>query len=144
MHGGGVEVHSTLGHGSEFTGPATWRDDGATSKDDPNPADSLPILAPFCLKVLVVDDNVDAAKSLGLLLEASGHEVQTAHDGPTALSVALDFRPNVVLLDIGLPGIDGFEVAKRLRHQPHLGSLVLVAMTGYGQATDKQRDERGI
>jgi DNA-binding response OmpR family regulator len=89
--------------------------------------------------VLVVDDNVDAAQSLGLLLEESGHDVQMAYDGATALRVALDYRPNVVLLDIGLPGIDGFEVAKRLRHQRDLSSVVLVAMTGYGQLTDKQR-----
>ena len=68
-----------------------------------------------------------------LLLEESGHDVQTAYDGPTALEIALDYRPNVVLLDIGLPGIDGFEVAKQLRQQPDLSSVVLVAMTGYGQ-----------
>ena len=89
----------------------------------------------------MVDDNVDAAQSLGLLLEESGHDVRTAYDGPTALEVALDFRPNVVLLDIGLPGIDGFEVAKRLRQQPDLSSVVLVAMTGYGQESDRQRSQ---
>ena len=83
--------------------------------------------------MLVVDDNVDTATSLALLLTESGHDVRTAHDGPTALEAALDYRPDVVLLDIGLPGLDGFEVAKRMRQQPILQKVVLVAMTGYGQ-----------
>ena len=91
--------------------------------------------------MLVVDDNVDAAETLALLLEASGHDVRTAYDGPTAVEAALDYRPNVVLLDIGLPGLDGFEVAKRLRQQPALESVVLVAMTGYGQESDRQRSQ---
>ena len=88
------------------------------------------------LRILVVDDNVDSAQSLGLLLEESGHDVQTAYDGLTALETARNYRPNVVLLDIGLPGIDGFEVATGLRQQPGLSGVVLVALTGYGQATD--------
>src|SRR5476651_1100716 len=74
-----------------------------------------------------------------MLLKATGHDVQTAHDGPSALEAALDYRPNVVLLDLGLPGLDGFEVAKRLRQQPVFQNVVLVAMTGYGQETDRQR-----
>ena len=78
---------------------------------------------------------------LEMLLEESGHEVRTAHDGPTALEAALDYRPDVVLLDIGLPGLDGFEVAKRMRQQPVLQNVVLVAMTGYGQETDRQRSQ---
>jgi len=91
------------------------------------------------LRVLVVDDNVDTAGSLAMLLEASGHEVRTAHDGPTALDAALNYRPNVVLLDLGLPGLNGFEVAKRLRQQPVFQNVVLVALTGYGQEADRQR-----
>ena len=90
------------------------------------------------LRVLVVDDNVDAAETMLLLLKASGHTVRTAYDGPTALEVAIEFHPNIVLLDIGLPGIDGYEVAKRLRHEPDLSGVVLVAMTGYGTEADKQ------
>ena len=139
MHGGKVEVYSKLGQGSEFVlrlpvmvtpemqPPLTFKD----SAEPTGPS----------LRVLVVDDNMDAAQSLGLLLEVSGHDVQTAYDGPTTLEVALEFRPNVVLLDIGLPGIDGFEVAKRLRQQPDLSGVVLVALTGYGQVTDKQRSQ---
>ena len=91
--------------------------------------------------MLVVDDNVDTATSLAMLLTESGHDVRTAHDGPTALEAALDYRPDVVLLDIGLPGLDGFEVAKRIRQQPTLQNVVLVAMTGYGQESDRQRSQ---
>jgi PAS domain S-box-containing protein len=139
MHGGRVEVYSALGKGSEFIVRLPMMVTPAmepllTVKESAEPTASS-------LRVLVVDDNVDAAQSLGLLLEESGHDVQTAYDGPTALKIALDFRPNVVLLDIGLPGIDGFEVAKRLRQQPDCSSVVLVAMTGYGQITDKQRSQ---
>src|SRR6185436_17409260 len=91
------------------------------------------------LRVLVVDDNVDTAGSLAMLLEATGHEVWKAHDGPAALDAALRYRPNVILLDLGLPGLNGYEVAKRLRQQLVFQNVVLVAMTGYGQETDRQR-----
>ena len=73
-----------------------------------------------------------------MLLKASGHDVRTAHDGPTAVQVALDYRPDVVLLDIGLPGLNGYEVAKQLRRQPAFQNVVLVALTGYGQDSDRQ------
>jgi CheY-like chemotaxis protein len=94
------------------------------------------------LRVLVVDDNLDMAESSSILMQALGHDVRTAHDGPTALDVALDYRPHVVLLDIGLPGLSGLEVAKRIRQQPTLQNVVLVAMTGYGQVTDRQRSHQ--
>jgi PAS domain S-box-containing protein len=142
MHGGSVDVSSMLGQGSEFVVhlPRCKDDSGKTTPAE-NLRDSSVILPPSSLKVLVVDDNVDAAQSLALLLERSGHEVKTAYDGATALEIAIHFRPNVVLLDIGLPGIDGFEVAKRLRQQPDLAGVVLVAVTGYGQITDKWRSQ---
>ena len=92
------------------------------------------------LRVLVVDDNVDTATSLALLLRESGHDVRTAHDGPTALEAALDYQPDVALMDIGLPGLDGFEVAKRMRQQPILQKAVLVAMTGYGKESDRSQE----
>ena len=91
------------------------------------------------LRVLVVDDNVDAAEALGLLLQATGHDARMAYDGVSAVIVALEFRPNVVLLDIGLPGLDGYEVAKRLRQDASLDGVVLIAITGCGQETVKQR-----
>ena len=116
MHQGRVEVVSALGQGSEFVvrlpvvlSPA--RQSPATSQE-PTEATGR------SLRVLVVDDNVDTAETLAMLLKSSGYDVRTAHTGPTALEAARDYRPNVVLLDIGLPGLDGFEVAKRMRQQP--------------------------
>ena len=93
------------------------------------------------LRVLVVDDLPDARASLRLLLGLWGHEIREAADGPSALREAADFRPDVVLLDIGLPGLNGFEVARRLRQQPALRKAVLVAMTGYGRESDRQRSQ---
>ena len=89
--------------------------------------------------MLVVDDNVDTVTTLAMLVKESGYDVRTAYDGSTVLEAALDYRPNVVLLDIGLPGLNGFEVAKQLRQQPALQNAVLVAMTGYGGESDLQR-----
>jgi signal transduction histidine kinase/DNA-binding response OmpR family regulator len=91
------------------------------------------------LRVLVVDDNVDGADSLGHLLRMDGHEVRLAHDGPSALATAAEFRPRAVVLDIGLPDIDGFEVARRLRELPNLQDILLVAVTGYGRQEDRLR-----
>ena len=90
-------------------------------------------------RVLIVDDNVDTAQSLALLLQASGHDVRMAHDGPGAVDAALDYRPDVALMDIGLPGFDGYEVAQRMRKQSVLENATLVAMTGYGQEKDRLR-----
>jgi signal transduction histidine kinase/DNA-binding response OmpR family regulator len=90
-------------------------------------------------RILVVDDNVDGAQSLAMLLRTVGHDVQVHHDGLKALEAARAFRPDVVLLDIGLPGLNGFEVAERLRGQSGGGELLLVAITGYGQASDVRR-----
>jgi CheY-like chemotaxis protein len=89
--------------------------------------------------VLVVEDNVDAADSLSLLLRLYGHEVLVARSGPAALEVAPVFRPDFILLDIGLPGMDGYEVARRLREQPSFGGVTLCALTGY---TPSEADRR--
>lgn len=105
----------------------------------PPPAEIEPVPAPSPAgrRLLVVDDNRDSAESLALLLEMYGHEVQMAFEGLAALEMARTFRPEVVLLDIGLPGMDGYEVARRLRagQESH---LVLVALTGYGQDDDRR------
>lgn len=90
-------------------------------------------------RVLVVDDNVDAAESLGSLLAMLGHEVRVEHDGPAALEALQSFDAGLVLLDIGLPGLTGLEVVQRIRQLPALKGLVLVAMTGYGQESDRVR-----
>lgn len=90
-------------------------------------------------RVLVVDDNRDAALSLSMLLRLQGNDVRVAYDGPTALEVAVDFRPNIIFLDIGMPGMDGYEVARRLRRMPVVANTVLAALTGWGQDEDRRR-----
>jgi CheY-like chemotaxis protein/anti-sigma regulatory factor (Ser/Thr protein kinase) len=139
LHGGTVEVRSTVGQGSEFVVHLP------IERAVPGAAASSPDLIPgsegAALRVLVVDDNLDSANSLGLLLEATGQRVQLAHDGPTAIEAALVFQPQVVLLDIGLPGLDGYEVARRIQEQPSLKDVVLVAITGYGNVADRRRSE---
>lgn len=91
------------------------------------------------LKVLVVDDNTDAADSLGELLTLTGHQSRTAYDGSEALEIATTFLPDVVLCDLGMPGIDGYEVARRLRALPAMRRATLVALTGWGSETDRER-----
>ena len=136
LHGGRVEVQSSLGHGSEFTvrlpllAIELAKSIPITAIDDAN------VVRP--LRVLVVDDNVDTVLSFSMLLRASGHEVFTANDGIVAVQVASEQRPDVVLLDIGLPGLNGYEVAKRIRQQTGGKDVVLIALTGYGQDTDRQ------
>jgi CheY-like chemotaxis protein len=91
---------------------------------------------PQGLRVLVVDDNRDAADTAALLLKLWGYQPLVAYDGPTGLEMALAQRPDVILLDIGLPRLSGREVARRIREQPGTGRVLLVAVTGYGQASD--------
>ncbi len=136
MHHGSVEAHSVVGEGSEFVVriPVSLAPAGA---DDEAPLASLAVLPKQ--RVLIVEDNVDSANSLGMLLEAAGFEVQIAHDGQAALQIALEYRPNVVLLDIGLPGLDGYKVAKWMRHT--LKNILLIAVTGYGNDADIHRSK---
>ena len=138
MHGGTVHAHSVIGQGSEFVVrlPAL-----ETAVTHPVRQAVMPADSPQPLRVLVVDDNVDAAQTFAMLLEANGHTVRMAHDGPSALQAAESHRPHVAFLDIGLPQMDGYEVAKRLLGNKSLGAIELVAMTGYGQAADRQRSK---
>ena len=92
-------------------------------------------------RVLIVDDNIDAAEIMAVLLESLGHKVQTAHDGITGFEAARTFRPDVVLLDVGLPHMNGYEVARCLRRQPETAKVFLVALTGYGQEEDRRRSK---
>lgn len=93
-------------------------------------------------RLLVVDDNKDAAESMSMLLEMWGHEVVFAYDGPSALETAQRWQPEAIFLDIGLPGMDGYEVAERMRELPQAKDAVLIAITGYGQDDDRLRSRR--
>lgn len=137
LHGGTVAVHSVLGHGSEFVLRLPLATAWAPLQTLPALAAAVP--ADAGCRVLVVDDNVDAAQTLADLLSMTGHEVRMVHDGLSAVDAAVAWCPDVVLLDIGLPGLNGFEVAKRIRLEAAHPAMVLVALTGYGQASDRQR-----
>lgn len=90
-------------------------------------------------RVLVADDNTDAAESLGEVLRLLGHDVRVAYDGLQALQIAADFSPDVVLLDIGMPNLNGYDTARQMRRQPWAADATLVALTGWGQDDDRQR-----
>jgi CheY-like chemotaxis protein len=94
---------------------------------------------PVSRRVLLADDNIDFATSLGQLLEAHGHQVRVVHDGAQALEAAAQFEPDIAFLDIGMPKIHGYELARRLRAQPRTARCVLVAVTGWGQEDDRRR-----
>ncbi|QKT03686.1 response regulator [Ectothiorhodospiraceae bacterium 2226] len=143
MHGGRVEARSPgLGRGSEFTVHLPL----LAAVEVPEPDLELAGAAAEVVqrRVLVVDDNHDAADSFAQLLEVLGHEVETAADGPSALRAATDFRPEVIFLDIGLPGMDGYEVARRLRARKDSPTPHLVALTGYGRRPGAEDDERRL
>jgi len=137
LHGGRVEALSDgLGEGSEFVVylPLLEHVDDPVGLEAAAPAPGAP-----GLRLLVVDDNVDAAEMLATLLEMNGYTVSVEFDGASGLATALREQPAVALLDIGLPDIDGHELARRLRAQPATADMVLVALTGYGQAEDQQQ-----
>jgi PAS domain S-box-containing protein len=137
LHGGSVVARSAgPGQGSTFTVrlPCLPQAPAATSA----PA-GAPAAAPAPMKVLVVDDNVDAAETLASLLELLGLQTRCVHDGPGVRDAALEFVPDLVLLDIGLPGMSGYEVARQLRAHPLLARTTLVALTGWGAESDRQR-----
>jgi CheY-like chemotaxis protein len=138
MHGGKVSATSSgPGQGSEFVVQLPLLPDQATQQAGSGGGRAGD--GPGGRRVLVVEDNRDIAESLALLLTHSGHEVRTVHDGRSALDAAREFRPHVVLLDIGLPELDGYEVARRLRQFPELVGARLVALTGYGQPAERRR-----
>jgi len=137
MHGGTVQAYSAgLGLGSELT-VRLPRWEAGTQLEEPVRA-VAPEMTLGLSRVLVVDDNVDTADSMATWLQMTGHEVRTAYDGPTGITAAMAFHPTVVLLDIGLTGMDGHEVAHLLRRTPGLEDVWLVALTGYGRQTDVQ------
>jgi PAS domain S-box-containing protein len=141
MHGGGVEAQSEgLGTGSEFIVTLPLQ-----SSRQPAPALTKPDgESPSTTKkyrILVVDDNEDAANSLALLLRMKGHDVRTAYDGIGAVDVAALYRPDVILLDVGLPRLNGFDAARRIRESDHGKDIFLIALTGWGHAEDRRRSK---
>ena len=137
LHGGRVEARSEgAGQGSEFV---LWLPCVQAAPSTPDEDGAAPARETTGLQVLVVDDNADAAQMLAALLEMHGYSAQVAYTGLDGLASAVDMRPDVALLDIGLPDIDGHELARRLRASPELSGAMLVALTGYGQEEDRQR-----
>jgi len=145
MHEGRLQAFSAgLGKGCEFTIklPVLSKPPAREEKTVLEQSEHLG----QSLRVLVVEDNVDAADSLSLLLRLYGHEVQVARTGPTALELASAFRPDLVLLDIGLPGMDGYQVAKQLREKPEFKDVMLCALTGFtpSEADRHRQQETGF
>ena len=141
MHGGSVTAHSDgPGQGSEFVVHLPALPEDRKEEFLRKQADDKQVVAPTARRrILVVDDNVDAAESLAVLLRLEGHEVRVAPDGPAALAAAQADPPEMVVLDLGMPGMDGFEVARRLRGQPGSDGVLLVALTGWAQEEDRRR-----
>ena len=138
LHGGTVAAHSPgLGQGSEFIVrlPALvpTSESVVPSETAKHPTHTS--------RVLIVDDNMDAADMLVLMLQMFGHDARAAYSGQAALAQAVECRPDIVLLDIGLPDINGYEVARRLRQQPQTKDVKLIALTGYGQDSDRERSQ---
>jgi PAS domain S-box-containing protein len=137
MHGGTIEARSAgLRRGSTFLLRLPLVARSAEASPAPSPSGSPE------RRILIVDDNEDAANSLAMVLSVGGHQVETAYSGERAIELARAFRPDCVLLDIGLPGLDGYEVARRIRALPGGERLRLIALTGYGQESDRERAAR--
>jgi len=138
MHGGKIHAWSEgLGLGSTFTVtlPLSRQRTNSTylpAETDIQPADTR-------RKVLVVDDNRDSAKSMAALLRLLGHEVQTANDGIEAISLAEQFEPDVILMDVGMPKLNGYDATQEIRKQPWGQKIVILALTGWGQDADRER-----
>ena len=140
MHGGSVSAQSAgFGKGTEFLVRIPRDVSKQVDQSASNGAATQEYSPRSSRRVLVVDDNRDAAESLTMLLRFSGHEVVTAHDGLQALEDAKEFRPELILMDLGMPGMSGYEAAKALRGEPWGAEIVLVALTGWGQEEDRKR-----
>ncbi len=140
MHDGTIAAHSEgLGFGSEFTIHLPVLDEMEVVSSVPDM--TINEKAGESRRILVVDDNMDSAESLSMLLKMTGNEVRMAHDGREAVDTAADFLPQVILLDIGLPVLNGYEAAREIRRQPWGEKMILIALTGWGQDEDRQRSK---
>jgi PAS domain S-box-containing protein len=138
LHGGSVEAHSAgLGQGSEFIVRLPVAAAPVRAPSQPGALENSPSEARR--RILIADDNQDSVEVLSVVLEHFGYEVRTAHDGLQAVQAAAAFRPDVALLDIGMPGLNGYQAARRIREQPGGWDMALVAITGWGQEDDKRR-----
>jgi PAS domain S-box-containing protein len=139
LHGGSVEARSAgPGRGSEFTVRLPVAKTPVQSRQELSAGGGKADAGPK-RRILVVDDNRDAADSLAMMLRLAGHDIRTAHDGLEAVQAAATFRPDVALLDIGMPKMNGYEAARHIRQQPWGREMLLVALTGWGQEEDKRR-----
>jgi CheY-like chemotaxis protein len=140
LHGGRVEAHSAgTGKGSEFVIYLPVATVAESKSGMAEPTAAAGVTSVERCRILVVDDNIDSAESMAAMLKLYGHEVRVAYDGQAAVESALAFRPQVVLLDIGLPILDGYEVARRLRRLDETKDMFLIAVTGYGKTEDRVR-----
>jgi two-component system CheB/CheR fusion protein len=139
LHGGTVEANSAgLNQGAEFI--------VRLPVSSPKPCDTPEVDRESAagrrrLRVVVVDDNRDSADTIAMLLTGSGRDVRVEYTGPAGLETVRSFRPDAVLLDIGLPGLDGYEVARAIRRDPELSGVQLIAVSGYGQESDRRRSK---
>ncbi|HZM93594.1 MAG TPA: ATP-binding protein [Vicinamibacterales bacterium] len=141
MHGGEATAQSDgLGRGSAITVKLPLATDALHAGASPAPSSLEPTQVP-ARRILVVDDNVDAAQSLAMLLDVCGHETHMAHDGLDAIEAAEQWRPDVILLDIGLPKMNGFEACRQIRQRPWSKDVVIIALTGWGQDVDRRRSQ---
>jgi CheY-like chemotaxis protein len=139
LHGGSMEARSAgLGQGSEFVVSLPGPTKAVTAENAPERPREASVARPP-RRVLIADDNRDGADTLGMFLEMRGHEVHLAHTGAEALRVAREVRPDIGVLDIGMPVLSGYEVAKRIRREAWGDRVTLIALTGWGQEDDKRR-----
>jgi CheY-like chemotaxis protein len=140
MHGGSVSAHSGgVGQGTEMVVRLPIGIDARALPSRPQETEEAAAPTTLSRRILIVDDNKDAADSMALLVETAGHRVRTAYDGQEALDLASAFAPDVLLLDLGVPGLNGFEIARRIRRQPWGKTVSLIALTGWGQEQDRRR-----
>jgi PAS domain S-box-containing protein len=141
LHGGSVDAFSPgPGKGSEFVVRLPVIPNELQPGQHPSGTGARPA-ASANVRVLIVDDNVDSADCLAMVVQLQGYACQVAYEGPTALALASKFKPHLALLDIGLPGMDGYEVARELRKRPETKGVILIAMTGWGQEEDRRKSK---